>query len=146
MRHRFFASGGRIVSTKCVAVFIQTIQTIAHADARPDAFFFSGCNFFNDVRGSHVRPCHADHIQQIFPQSMTGRCNFVDAGGMKNRQIKFTFDCPGKLQLRSRHSSHIWDNVRQSFLRVNMAFDDVNKIECAGVDQHLTDFKSFFEA
>ena len=110
MWHSFFASGRRIVGAKCIIIFVQTIQTITHADTRPDVVFFSGFNFFNNVRICHVRPCHADQIEQIFPQGITRAGHFVDSGRMKNRQIKFTFYGSGKFQIRSRRYAHARQN------------------------------------
>ena len=110
MRHSFFASGRRIVGAKCIIIFVQTIQTITHADTRPDLVFFSGFNFCHNVRIGHVRTCHADHVKQIFPQRVSCRCYFVNAGGMKNRQFKFTFYGSGKFQIRSRRYAHARQN------------------------------------
>ena len=141
MRHRQFATCGRVVDAQRLAALIDAVQTVGRADARTDIILTPLDNLPHDMRIGHVRAGHADHIQQASRHRMA-RCRHIgDFRGMEGRQSDLGPDATGKIQMRGvLHALHR-DHIGQRRVGVDAAPNDVQEIDLTGVLQTPRDLK-----
>ncbi len=112
-----------------LAALIDAIETIIGANARADFRFPPRHDLANDVWVGHVGAGHSDHVDLPRLHRMPCRCDIGDAGGMERRQPRRRADFASEVEMRSGGHALDRDKVRQTRIGVDMAADDVEKID-----------------
>jgi hypothetical protein len=98
----------------------------------------------DQMRIGHVRPGHADHVELAAGDRMPGRGNIGNAGGVERRQSNLGADAAGEIEMRcGLHALHR-DDVGHRRIGVDLAADDIEKIDLARRLEHVADGNAFF--
>jgi len=120
-----------------LATKIDAVDAIAHADAGAYLMLAAFHHFAGDMGIGHVGAGHADHIEFAGCNRMAGGCDVLNAGCMKDGELRSGANVTREIKAGRRPRAHAGDDMRERFIRIDMAFDDVQKINLACGDKVL---------
>ncbi len=144
VRQRRFAAGGRVVDAQRLAVFVDAVQAVGGADAGPDLVLAALFDLEHDVRIGDVRTRHAHHVELARGDGVARGGHVGDARAMEDRKARRRAHLAGKVEVRRRRHALDRDHFRQRRVGVDVAADDVEKIDLAVVDQCLRNAHALF--
>ncbi len=131
MRHRLFAARGGIVDAKGGAALIDPVEAVIGADARPDVALATLDDFPDYVRICHMRARHSDHVELAGRDRMTRGRDIGNARGVKGRKFGRGANLAGEIEMRRARHPLDRDDVGEPCVGVDMAADDVEKVDQA---------------
>ena len=146
VRQRRLAPGRRVVQTERLAAFVDAIDAVADPDARADARLLAAHDLGDDVRIRHVRPGHADHVDQAFADRVARGREIADARRVEGGHAEGGAHLAGERQVGRRGGAHAGDHVCEAFVGIDVAADHVDEVEHAGGNQAAGDLEPLLAA
>jgi len=134
-----FAPGRGVVDAEHAGAGIDTFQAIGRADAGTDFLLPARGNLGDQMRIGDVGPRHADHVELALSDGVAGGGDIGNLGGMEDRELGLRTHLAGKVEIGRGGHAGDGDDVGQRPVGVDMALDDVEEIDLAGVDETLGD-------
>ena len=133
MRHRKLAARGRVVDAQRFARLIDAVQTIGRPDTGPDIILAPRADLLHDHRIGHMRPRHADHIQQARRNGMPRGGDIGNARGVKRRHARLSPHAPREIEVRRTFHALHRDHIRHGRIGMDLPPDHVQEIHLPAV-------------
>ena len=143
MRCRGLTSRRRIVDAQCVIPLIETVDAVGGADARANFGLAPLGDLADDMGVGNMGARHAHHIELAFGDRMACGRDITDARRMEDRELGQSPDFAGKIEMRRSLHAHYRDHFDKRRIMLDMAADDVEEVDEAGILQLVADLKTF---
>src|SRR5579872_7510387 len=135
MRRTLLAPGGSIMNAERRAALIDAIEAIIGADARTNFALAVFDDLLDYMRLRHMGARHANHIELAGGDGVPRRGDVRDPSSMKGWELCRGSDLAGEVEMRRAwHALDRYD-VGQRRVSVDMAADDVEKVDHAALLQ-----------
>jgi hypothetical protein len=135
MRHPRLTTRGGVMDAQCLAAFVNAVQAIGRPDAGADAVFGTGAHLGHDMRVRQMGAGHADHVQFARSNGMARGCHIGDARRVEDRELRGRPHLAREVQMRRRPHALDRNDRGQGRVAVDMAPDQVEKIDLAAGGQ-----------
>ena len=141
-----FASGRRIVDAKRLIAFVDAVEAVGSADTGADFSLAPFHDLLHDMGVGDMGARHADHVELALGNGMARRGNIVDARRMENGELGRGSYFAGEIEMRGcLHACH-GDYLGKGRVMLDMAADDIEKVDQARILEAMADFKAVLAA
>ena len=125
---------------------IDAVEAIGGADAGADVVLAPFRDFLDDMRIGDMGARHADHVELALGDGVARGGDIVDARGVEHRELGCGAHFAGEIEMRRSLHAHHRDDLGKRRIVLDMAADDVEKVDEARILQPAADLEAFLLA